>query len=116
MGPQRGRLAAEQIDTPEAVFHVAQERQPRGPSGGLIWSVVMGENPSNHVLVDGDVERQGDRGWQRSLRFLRFSRQCGFVPERERITFCEAQQDLPAGILIEQSVYEEVGPIDDVDH
>ena len=28
--PQRGRLAPEQIHTPETVFHVAQERQPRG--------------------------------------------------------------------------------------
>ena len=59
VSPQRGRLAAEQIDTPEAVFHVAQERQPRGTPGGLSWPVVLGENPSNHVLVDGDVERQG---------------------------------------------------------
>jgi len=39
---------------------VAQERQPRGTTGGLPRPVVMGENPSNHVLVDGDVERQGD--------------------------------------------------------
>jgi hypothetical protein len=34
VGPQRGRLAAEQIHTPEAVFHVTQQRQPAGPSGG----------------------------------------------------------------------------------
>src|SRR6202023_154902 len=30
VGPQRGRLAPEQIYTPEAVFHVAQEGQPKG--------------------------------------------------------------------------------------
>ena len=60
VGPQRGRLAPEQIYAPEAVFHVAQERQPRGTPGALSRPVVMGENPSNHVLVDGDVERQGD--------------------------------------------------------
>ena len=30
VGPQRGRLTPEQIYTPEAVFHVAQESQPRG--------------------------------------------------------------------------------------
>jgi len=59
VGPQRGRLTPEQIDAPEAVFHVAQERQPGGTTGGLSRPVVMGENPSNHVLVDGDVERQG---------------------------------------------------------
>ena len=29
VGPQRGRLTPEQICTPEAVFHVAQESQPK---------------------------------------------------------------------------------------
>ena len=63
--PPRGRLTPEQIDTPEAVFHVAQESQPGASAGGLPRPVVMGENPSNHVLVDGEVERQG--------HFLRFA-------------------------------------------
>src|SRR5271167_370412 len=49
VGPQRCRLAPEQIHTPEAVFHVAQERKPGGTAGGLSWPVVMGENPSNHI-------------------------------------------------------------------
>jgi len=60
VGPQRGRLTAEQIYTPEAVFHVAQESQPGRTTGALPRPVVMGQNPSNHVLVDWDVERQGD--------------------------------------------------------
>src|ERR1039457_2672099 len=60
MGPQRGRLAPEQIRTPEAVFRVAQESQPGGTTGVLSRQVVMGENPSNHVFVDLNVERQGD--------------------------------------------------------
>src|SRR6267378_7490130 len=47
VGPQRCRLAPEQIHTPEAVFHVAQESQPGGTTGVLSWQVVMGENPSN---------------------------------------------------------------------
>ena len=59
VGPQGGRLTPEQIHTPEAVFHVTQERQPRGTTGVLSRPVVMGENPSNHVFVDLDVERQG---------------------------------------------------------
>ena len=37
----------------EAVFHVAQESKLRGTTGGLPRPVVMGENPSNHILVDG---------------------------------------------------------------
>src|SRR5271169_5342454 len=40
-------------------FMWRQESQPGGTAGGLPRPVVMGENPSNHVLVDGDVERQG---------------------------------------------------------
>src|SRR5271169_6275028 len=60
MGPQGGRLAPEQIHTPETVFHVAQESQPGRTTGGLSRPAVTGENPSNHVFVDLDVERQGD--------------------------------------------------------
>jgi hypothetical protein len=60
MGPQGGRLAPEQIHTPETVFHVAQESQPGRTTGVLSRPVVTGENPSNHVFVDLDVERQGD--------------------------------------------------------
>jgi hypothetical protein len=47
VGPQRGRLAPEQIYAPEAVFHVAQESQPRGTTGVLSRPVVVGKNPSN---------------------------------------------------------------------
>ena len=53
-------FAPEQIHTPEAVFHVAQESQPGGTTGVLARPVVIGENPSNHVFVDLDVGRQGD--------------------------------------------------------
>jgi hypothetical protein len=60
VGSQRCRLALEQIHAPQAVFHVAQERQPGGAIGVLSRPVVMSENPANHVFVDGDVERQGD--------------------------------------------------------
>ena len=58
--PQRGRLAPEQIHTPETIFHVVQERQPRGTAGVLSRPVVTGEDPENRVFVDWDVERQGD--------------------------------------------------------
>jgi hypothetical protein len=58
--PQRGRVAPEQIHTPETVFHVAQERQPRWTIGVLSRPVVTGENPANHVFVDLDIGCQGD--------------------------------------------------------
>jgi len=59
VGPQSSRFAPEQIHAPEAVFHVAQERQPGGAVGVLYRPVVTGENPANYVFVDLDVERQG---------------------------------------------------------
>ena len=59
VGPQRGRLAAEQIHTPETVVHVAQECQPGEAIGVLSRQVLMGENPANHVFIELNVERQG---------------------------------------------------------
>ena len=59
-GPQHGRFALEQIHAPEAVSHVAQERQPGGTARVLSRQVVMGENPSHHVFVNWDVEHHGD--------------------------------------------------------
>ena len=59
VGPQHGRFAPEQIHAPEAVSHVAQERQPGGTAGVLSRRVVMGENPANHVFVNWDVELGG---------------------------------------------------------
>ena len=59
-GPQRGRFAPEQIYTPEAVLHVANEGQPGWTTGVLFRPIVAGENPSNNVFVDGDVESQGN--------------------------------------------------------
>ena len=60
VGPQRGRFAFEQIETPGAVFHVAQEGQPGWTTGVLFRPIVAGENPSNNVFVDGEVESQGN--------------------------------------------------------
>src|SRR5436853_4139595 len=59
-GPQRSRLAPEEINTPEAVFHVAPEGQPGRTIGVLSPLVVTGENPANHVFVDLDLKRQGN--------------------------------------------------------
>ncbi|HWO39984.1 MAG TPA: hypothetical protein VNO32_65290 [Candidatus Acidoferrum sp.] len=51
VGPQGYRLTAEQVHTPEAFFHVAEESQPGRPARALSRPVVIGENPSNHVFV-----------------------------------------------------------------
>ncbi len=36
------------------------EGQPGGPTGALFWPIVTGENPSDNVFVDWDVESQGN--------------------------------------------------------
>jgi hypothetical protein len=58
VGPQRGRFAPEQIQTPETVFHVANEGQPRR-AGVVSRPITAGENPANNVFVDEDVKSQG---------------------------------------------------------
>jgi hypothetical protein len=60
VGPECCRFAPEQIHAPDAVFHVAQERQPGGTTRVLSRPIVTGENSPNHVFVDLNVERQGD--------------------------------------------------------
>jgi hypothetical protein len=66
VGPQGGRFAPEQIYTPEAVFHVAQEGQSRWTAGVVFRAVMSGEDTANHVLVDLDSKSQsnllGDSG------------------------------------------------------
>ncbi len=60
VGPQGSRFTPEQVQTPETVFHVANEGQPGRATGVLYRSIMAGEYPSNHVLVDGDVKSQGN--------------------------------------------------------
>lgn len=60
MGAQGGRFAPEQVNTPEAVLHVSEEGQP-GRTGGMVFrSIVVDEDPSNGVFVDGNAESEGD--------------------------------------------------------
>ena len=53
---QRCRLAPEQIHTPEAVFHVAEERQPGWPSRIRFRPVMNAEDTANNILVDCNTE------------------------------------------------------------
>jgi hypothetical protein len=67
VGPQGYRLTAEQIHTPEAFFHVAEESQPGRPAWTLSQPVVMGENPCGRAKVIGSAIRGRP---QRGLRFF----------------------------------------------
>jgi hypothetical protein len=64
VGPQGGRFAAEQIQTPETVFHVANEGQPGRATRVVSRPIIASENPANNVFVEDvfveeDVKSQG---------------------------------------------------------
>src|SRR5215469_1936471 len=60
VGTQRRRLAPEQIHTPEAVFQLAEEREPGWRSGIRFRPVMNAEDTANHIFVDCKGESQSD--------------------------------------------------------
>jgi hypothetical protein len=61
MGVQQNGLTAKEIDTPETVFRVPKEGQPRGASAPARSRPIMPrEGSPDHILVDADAECLGD--------------------------------------------------------
>ena len=60
ISPQHDGLAAKQVDTPEAVGGVSDERQPRGPKSARGRAIVVRQHAVHDVLVDVDPERLAD--------------------------------------------------------
>src|SRR5262249_8811348 len=60
MSPQDRRLAAKQVETPQTVLRVTERREPGRPSRVRLRSVPSGENAAHDILVDRNVEGQGD--------------------------------------------------------
>jgi len=53
--------AAEQIQAPEAVLGLGDQRQPGGATGaGVIWLVVLGEHAAHDIFIDVDAEGVSD--------------------------------------------------------
>jgi hypothetical protein len=61
MGSQGSRFTPEQIETPEAVLQVSNEGQPGWTTGTRFGPIMTGENPSHNVLIDLDIESQGNQ-------------------------------------------------------
>ncbi len=65
VGLEENGLAPEQIDAPEAIFHMADKGEPRGPISGIL-AKVFGKYPSHDVFIDVDAKSpcdfQGDPG------------------------------------------------------
>jgi len=53
-------VADSQIAAPQAVFGVAEEREPRGTSGIRFRTVMNAEDTANYILVYFDHESQCD--------------------------------------------------------
>jgi hypothetical protein len=57
---QDGRFTSKQIEAPQTVLRVPEDREPRRPRGVWFRVVPHGENASHHILVHGNAEGQGD--------------------------------------------------------
>ena len=60
VGTQQRRFASKQIDAPQTVLRVPQDREPGWPRRVRLRRVPNGENASHHILVQGNTEGQGD--------------------------------------------------------
>ena len=54
MGAHDGRFASEQVETPQTVLRVTEDREPGRASGVRRPAVPSGENASHDILVDRD--------------------------------------------------------------
>src|SRR6266849_7186078 len=60
MGAEDGRFASKQIDAPQTVLRVPQDREPGRPRRVRFRRVPHSENASHHILVHRNTEGQGD--------------------------------------------------------
>ena len=60
MGAEDGRFAPKQINAPQAIFGMAEHREPRRPRRIWLRCGPHGKNPPHHILVHRKAEGQGD--------------------------------------------------------
>src|SRR5205823_2587670 len=58
--PQYHGFASQEIHTPKAVFHIAEECQPRRTPSIEHRSVMHGQDSTNRILINRNAEGQGD--------------------------------------------------------
>ena len=66
MTAQQDRFDPEQVQAPETVFGMTQEREPRRSIVTAFGAVVCGQNSTDHIFVDVDT-----KGHAQMLRDLR---------------------------------------------
>src|SRR5262249_32930040 len=60
IGLQCDRFTTEQVEAPQTILHMADERQPRGTVFRRRRRILGGENSPNHVLINTRSESQID--------------------------------------------------------
>ena len=59
MGFEQDRFGLEQVQTPQTVFRVSKERQPRRATIAAFRSVVGGQHSADHILIQGEAKGLG---------------------------------------------------------
>ena len=59
MTAQQDRFDPEQVQAPETVFGMTQEREPRRSVVTAFGAVVCGQNSTDHIFVDVDTKGLG---------------------------------------------------------
>jgi hypothetical protein len=57
--PQQNRFGSEQVQAPETVFGMAQEREPGRSVVSTFGAVVCGQNSADHIFVEVDAKSLG---------------------------------------------------------
>ena len=56
---EQDRFGPKQVQAPESVFGVAQEREPGRSVLIAVWTVVCSQNSADHILVQFDAKSLG---------------------------------------------------------
>ena len=105
-------LASKEVDAPEAVCGVSDERQPRGPAAARSRAIVCRQHAIHDVLVDVDPERLRDDArnpWTAEPRIARLELddgldQCIVRPFRARCPRARRRREQPAVLAAHQGV------------
>jgi len=54
------RFATKEVQTPKAVFYVAEESQPGWTGGIRVWFVKVSQNAPDGIFIQGNAKSQGD--------------------------------------------------------
>ncbi len=60
MGLQYQRFTSKEIHTPQTILAVSKKREPGRTVRSRFWSIVLSQHAPHHILVNLDIEDEGD--------------------------------------------------------